>query len=67
MVVDENEKYRHRSAHELELNRATAELERASLQIAFLANGGAIVAVLTLLGAVAGRSLEPVGRAIGLW
>jgi hypothetical protein len=78
MGVDETEKYRHRSAHELELNRATAELERASLQIAFLANGGAIVAVLTLLGAVAGKekaeksaiivvNLHLTQSALGVW
>ena len=43
--------YKALRAHEVELNRATAELERAVLQLVFLFNGGASVAVFGLLGA----------------
>jgi hypothetical protein len=49
------ERYKALRAHELELNRATAEFERAVLQPLFLLNGGASVAVLGLLGAVSER------------
>jgi hypothetical protein len=49
------ERYKALRAHELLLNRATAEFERAALQPLFLLNGGAVVAFLTLLGAVWGK------------
>jgi len=48
----EIEVYKAVRAHELELNRATAGFEHAVLTPLFLLNGGALVAFLTLLGAV---------------
>jgi hypothetical protein len=50
------EVYKGFRAHEALLNRATAEFERAALQPLSLLNGGAMVAFLTLLGAVWGKS-----------
>jgi hypothetical protein len=46
------EEYKALRAHELMLNERTSEFERAALQPLFLLNGGAVVAFLTLLGAV---------------
>lgn len=50
----ENERsiYQAQRAHELELNKATAAFEHAVISPLVLLNGGAIVAFLTLLGAV---------------
>jgi len=47
--------YEAQRAHEIELNRATAAFEHATLSPLFLLNGGATVAFLTLLGAAATR------------
>ena len=63
--------YKALRAHELELNRATAAFEHAALRHTTLLNGGALVAFLTLLGAIWKDdnvpSLEQVGLAILLW
>ncbi len=55
------ERYKALAAHELELNRATADFERAALQPLLLLNGGAPVAVLALLGAVSADSAIQLG------
>lgn len=46
------EKYKLDRQHELELNRATAAYEHATLRTLMVLNGGAAAAFLTLLGAV---------------
>jgi nitroreductase len=46
------EQYKAVHEHELELNKATAAFEHAALQPLFLLTGGALVAFLTLLGAI---------------
>jgi hypothetical protein len=61
------EVYKGFRAHEALLNRATAEFERAALQPLFLLNGGAMVAFLTLLGAVAGKSQTNLDLAATKW
>lgn len=63
--------HRAQRQHELELNRATAAFEHAVLQTLFLLNGGAAVALLTLLGATGleGGGLDGDGavRAVVAW
>jgi hypothetical protein len=60
-------------AHELMLNEATSALERGRLTPLLTLNGGAIVAFLTLLGALSRQGartdveLVAAGIAIGLW
>jgi hypothetical protein len=65
------EHYQALRAHELELNRATAELERTVLQILFLLNGGASVAVLGLLGSwserISVKGLAQIRYALYAW
>ena len=45
-------RYKAIRAHELELNRATGAFEHAALRPVVILNGGALVAFLSLLGAV---------------
>ena len=52
----EAEAYKAVRAHELTLNEAKAALERAVLAPLIALNGGAIVAFLTLLGALSGKN-----------
>jgi len=69
------EKYKARCAHEGWLNQATAEFERAALQPLFLLNGGAVIALLTLLGAILEKAkagavtirFELIEVALGIW
>ena len=65
------EKYKLDRKHELELNRATAAYEHATLRTFMVLNGGAAVAFLTLLGAVWNSDSRPIFvlviMAIGSW
>jgi hypothetical protein len=63
--VDAVEAYRAVRSHELMLNQATSAFEHAVLVPLTALNGGAVVALLTLAGAVADKSPLPAGWLIG--
>ncbi len=61
------EEYKALRAHELMLNERTSEFERAALQPLFLLNGGAVVAFLTLLGAIWEKGAVSVNFGVATW
>lgn len=63
--VDAVEAYRAVRSHEVMLNQATSAFEHAVLVPLTALNGGAIVALLTLAGAVADKSPLPAGWLVG--
>ena len=63
--VDAVEAYRAVRSHEVMLNQATSAFEHAVLVPLTALNGGAIVALLTLAGAVADKNPLPTGWLVG--
>lgn len=63
--VEAVEAYRAVRSHEVMLNQATSAFEHAVLVPLTALNGGAIVALLTLAGAVADKSPLPAGWLVG--
>ena len=63
--VDAVEAYRAVRSHEVMLNQATSAFEHAVLVPLTALNGGAIIALLTLAGAVADKSPLPAGWLVG--
>jgi hypothetical protein len=63
--VDAVEAYRAVRSHEVMLNQATSAFEHAVLVPLTALNGGAVVALLTLAGAVADKSPLPAGWLVG--
>ena len=63
--VDPAEAYKAVRSHEVMLNQATAAFEHAVLVPLTALNGGAIVAFLTLAGAVADKNPLPAGWLVG--